>query len=166
MTVDVQRLFFALWPPDEIAAKIACLAKSMDGAGKAVPQDQLHVTLAFRGRCNTATRDALIETAKHLRVPSFELSLDRLGCFRRPGIIWLGMSSPPTALYTLASALAGENFDPQRYVPHVTLQRKAGPVGAHPVVPMRWPVREFALVESGTAGVPGSYRTIATWPLA
>src|SRR5699024_4276814 len=92
-------------------------------------------------------------------------SLDQLGYFRKPGIIWLGPSSAPVMLYDLVEALSPPDFVRTCFVPHITLWRGARAWRNDKVDPIQWPVDAFSLVESGVEGVPGTYRVIATWHL-
>ncbi|MGB7755066.1 MAG: RNA 2',3'-cyclic phosphodiesterase [Salinisphaera sp.] len=160
-----QRLFFALWPPPDIAERIADTARALETNGMPVACDKLHVTLAFHGACSVADRDALIARAERAVAPPIDLVFDRLGGFEKPRLIWLGMSDPPQALYDLAAFLRGPALDARRFVPHITLQRKAAPISACALAPIGWRAREFVLAESGANGAPGSYRILARWPL-
>lgn len=161
-----QRLFFALWPPADVAERIAEIGRTLDGPGTTVPRDKLHVTLAFHGACDAAEREALIARAERVTIAPFDLVFDRLDGFDKPRLIWLGLSRPPAALFELAEFLRADTLDPRAFVPHITLQRKAGPIAACPVEPIAWRAREFVLAESGAQGVPGGYRILARWPLA
>ncbi|MES1935125.1 RNA 2',3'-cyclic phosphodiesterase [Salinisphaera hydrothermalis] len=161
-----QRLFFALWPPADAAERIAEIGRTLDGPGAVVPCDKLHVTLAFHGACDPAGRDALLARAEHVTIAPFDLVFDRLDGFDKPRLIWLGLSRPPAALFELAEFLRADTLDPRAFVPHITLQRRAGPISARPVAPIAWTAREFVLAESGARGVPGGYRILARWPLA
>ena len=161
-----QRLFFALWPPPDIAEQIAETARALDAGGTPVARDKLHVTLAFHGACDAAGRDALIARAERAVAPPIDLLFDRLGGFEKPRLIWLGLSDPPSPLLDLAAFLRGPALDPRRFVPHITLLRKAAPISACAVTPLGWRAREFTLVESGAHGAPGTYRILARWPLA
>ncbi|WP_423823329.1 RNA 2',3'-cyclic phosphodiesterase [Salinisphaera sp. SPP-AMP-43] len=160
-----QRLFFTAWPPPLVADQVAERARVLDLAGRAVPRDKLHLTLAFHGRCDVGQRLRLIEMADAIVLRPFELVFDRLDCFVRPRIVWLGVSEIPTTLSELAEKLAGERVDRRGFVPHISVMRDAEPVAARAIEPIVWPVADFALVESGAHGQPGGYRTLARWAL-
>lgn len=161
-----QRLFFALWPPADVAERIVDVIRTLDTTGTPVARDKLHVTLAFHGACDAAERAALIARAERVAAAPIDLVFDRLGGFDKPRLIWLGLSHPPASLLDLAGRLRAPGLDQRPYVPHITLQRKADRINAGPIAPMTWRAREFVLVESGAHGVPGTYRTLARWPLA
>lgn len=160
-----QRLFFALWPPAETIERIRAIAATVNGGGRTIPCDKWHVTLAFHGHCDARARAGLIARADCIAAAPIDLVFDRIGGFERPRITWLGMSTVPRALETLAARLQGAALGAHRFTPHITLQR-GGPIpAARGVVPVTWRAAAFALVESGANGVPGAYRTVARWPL-
>lgn len=160
-----QRLFFALWPPSDIARHIHEFAQTLDLSGRPVASEKYHITLAFCGRCDAGERDVLIARAARIDLPAIDLVFDRLDCFQKPSLVWLGMSSVPHALFELSQALGSGHDVGARFVPHITILRWAAPIEAQPVSPLGWRARQFALVESGTGGSPGTYRIIARWSL-
>jgi 2'-5' RNA ligase len=169
----LQRLFFALWPSRELGTTLAGLARRHSpSAARRLPAADLHITLAFVGAVDAATRACLEQAATKLRGEAFDLSLDRIGAWPGPRILWLAPSAPPPALLQLArdlqQALRSCGYQPEArpYRPHVTLARKlAGEPPATAVPPLHWPVRDFVLAESlsGPAGL--GYRVLARWPL-
>lgn len=161
-----QRLFFALWPPADVAARIAAVGAGLATQGSPVPCDKLHLTLAFHGNCDPAARDALIARAGRLSAAPIDMIFDRLDGFTKPRLIWLGLSDPPSSLFQLADFLRGPALDQRRFVPHITLRRNAAPITACPIAPIAWRACEFVLVESGAHGAPGAYRMLGRWPLA
>lgn len=161
-----QRLFFALWPPADIATRIAAIGTGLKKDGSPVPRDKLHLTLAFHGNCDPAARDALIARAGRVSAAPIDMKFDRLDGFAKPRLIWLGLSDPPSSLFELADFLRGSGLDQRRFVPHITLQRNAGPIVACPIAPIAWRAGEFVLVESGAHGAPGAYHVLGRWPLA
>ena len=46
---ETVRLFFALWPDSAMQAKLAAWAKQAAGRGRAMRQENIHLTLAFLG---------------------------------------------------------------------------------------------------------------------
>lgn len=168
-----QRLFFALWPPAEPGAALADLARRHAPHGaRRVPRDNLHITLAFVGAVDAATRVCLEQAAATLRGESFALTLDRIGAWPGPRILWLAPSAPPPALLRLAADLeqallpCGYHPEARPYLPHVTLARKlAGACATLAVPPLHWPVRDFVLAESLTGSAGARYQVLARWPL-
>lgn len=166
------RLFFAIWPDEGAASVLQALSSELQAraGGRAVPPDKIHLTLAFLGEVAPDRADDLVKAADKVREAPFDLTLDRIGGFRRARVAWAGSSEPPEALLsaerTLREALRARGFELEErpFTPHVTLVRKVDRTLAGAAIePVAWPVREIALVSSEPGS--GSYKTLATWPL-
>ncbi len=169
---DKQRLFFALWPSDELRESLIPLLKlKQECGGRAHPPGNLHITLNFLGMLDADTRDCLEQAAGEIIAPPFELTLDRFGYWPRPRVMWLGCNEMPEPLGELVQALnrvveqCGLQPERRPYHPHLTLLRKAKQVPTMPAPELHWPVNDFVLVES--ASTPGGveYRVLRSWPL-
>lgn len=135
-------------------------------------RDSLHLTLAFIGSIKPGKLELLREIAGGLRGESFELQLDRVGCWPHNRIVWAGCSKVPSRQRRLYEELvaclvdAGFDLDKRPYTPHVTLVRDARchdlPELAQPIP---WPVNEFVLVESHLQASGARYRVLDRWPL-
>jgi 2'-5' RNA ligase len=160
-------VFFALWPLGAAADSIAAHAARAGLGGKPVAAARLHLTLAFHGRCAPAAIDNLTQRADAVEGRAFSLVLDRLGGFRRAGVVWVAPSRSPSALTALAAALAraGQGIDQRNFRPHITVSRRGRyPVSStFPAVTLT--AASFALVASGENGAPGAYRALARWSL-
>jgi RNA 2',3'-cyclic 3'-phosphodiesterase len=151
--------------------KLYALAQSVNG-GRHVPSQNLHVTLAFLGSATHVQRACVEHGAEQVHTPPFDLTFDRLDCFRRRGLLWVGPSQVPAALRALAAAIArvqaGCVLAPEQrdYRPHVSLIRDLPhcppPSTIDPIV---WSVRTFALVRSVTAPDGSRYEVLRTWVL-
>lgn len=135
-----------------------------------IPPPNLHLTLAFLGSVRQAALPAVEAAAATLAPPAFTLVIDQPGCWRHNGVAWAGASEAPAPLLELVAGLraalgaAGIAFDPKPFVPHVTLVRAARAGAALPALaPIRWPVRDFALVESRPAPAGSVYTVRARW---
>ena len=168
------RLFFALWPEDELRAALAAVAGGLRRAcgGRAVPSGNLHMTLAFLGNVPAARLPELQAIAAGLAAESFVLTLDRIGWWRAQRLVWAGTEQCPHHLEVLTAALAGRLQDggfrteERRFVPHVTLLRNAGTAPAPGTFqPMIWRPRQFVLVRSEPAARSVHYRIVGKWPL-
>lgn len=164
-----RRLFFALWPDEAVRLQ---LAGHRPRHGRRVHPEDLHITLVFLGNLNEARQTELEAAADRIDGEGFELVLDRYGGFRRSRIAWLGASLLPAPLAKLQAALAaaaetsGVAREARDYVPHVTLARDARTGPTAPIVPIRWPVDSFCLVESAGGREGPRYRVLRRWPLS
>lgn len=169
------RVFFALWPDVpalEALDRLASVAVERCG-GRRMCRDSLHLTLAFIGAVSAEPLAQLQEIATGVRATAYELTLDRLGCWPHNRILWAGCSRPPPRQRRLFEALvaplaqAGFQLDRRPHLPHVTLARNARCDAGLPDLaqPIRWRVREFALVESRLLPSGALYRNLAHWPL-
>jgi len=172
------RLFFALWPDEEVRRAIAARATAIDTAcapgGRPSASKRYHLTLQFIGTFKplpAALVEHAIAAGDSVRAQAFSLVLDKVASFERNRVWWLGPDTANPGLRSLherlAAALAATDLsteDATRFVPHVTLGRKLRRcVQPRPVEPLAWPVREFVLVDS-TAGA-AEYRIVRRWPL-
>jgi 2'-5' RNA ligase len=169
-----QRLFLALWPDDALRHRIAAVAAACRvSGGRAVPRGNWHITLAFLGNLDVERRRSVERVADAMRVPAFELWLDRLGFWSRPGgILWLGASQPPEALVRLATLFgegissSGIELDRRPFHAHLTLMRRVErAVRLDPPTPLCWPVADFVLCESVTDPGGARYRVLERWAL-
>lgn len=187
----VARLFFALWPPAEVAERLHAQAVRCAGTagGRAMRRETLHLTLAFLGNVPESEIARLCEVAARVAAAPFSLRLERLGFWRRQRLVWAGCAPDgvPDELQRLAATLgdalraAGFGLEARPFVPHVTLLRKAEPSGAPgagdasgtaPLPPgdgafpaVVWPAAEFVLVRSAIGAPEASYTRIGRWPL-
>ena len=172
--VETQRLFFALWPEPELRQRIAVAAAGLlpRDAGRRVRAENLHCTLVFLGAVEAAQRLCLEDAASLVRSEPFALTLDRLGYFRRSQVAWLGCTTTPAALQALVAGLsygaASCGFPPEHrpYEVHLTVARKLRrDPGRLPLMPIVWPVQQFALMESVSESDGVRYRPLRFWEL-
>ena len=168
-----QRLFFALWPDDEVRAALSQSATGLLGKQiPRVPDANLHLTLAFAGAVTAAVRECLQAAAADIRSPAFQLRIDTAGHWPRPRIFWVGPSATPPALLSLASSLrtaladCGLQTETRPYQPHITLSRKITRAPLDPRHdPVDWSIRHFCLLESVIGPRAASYQILGCWKL-
>ncbi|MBE0621918.1 MAG: RNA 2',3'-cyclic phosphodiesterase [Burkholderiales bacterium] len=167
------RLFFALWPPDDLQAKLAAWADKAAGKGRAMRRENIHLTLAFLGATDPDLLPVLTKNTRAVRFAPIRLMLDRVGYWKHNRIIWCGTEDEPQALTALVADLragldaAGIRYDPKPFVSHVTLVRKSLGLGGAPRwVPLVWEVRDFALVRSVAIEGGVSYQVLQRFPAA
>lgn len=175
---EQHNLFFGLMPDAAARAQMRRAAEDLrarhDTGGRWVNPARYHMTLQFLGTYSELPETHigdLQRAADSVRVPAFELVLDRCGHFRH-GIGWLGCAetAPPLqrlwddlrrALAHARVAVPGHTG----FTPHVTVLRDARRAWPEEAIgPVRWPVREFVLVDS-VLGTSSEYRPLGSWPL-
>ena len=129
------RLFIAieLDPPIRRAAYELALELRESVAGRAVREDNMHLTLAFLGEQPGGRLGALRKCMERAAAGSFGLELGNVGRFRRSGgdIWWLGVRLSPELRglqARLCSELRSAGFETEErpFRPHITLLRQAG----------------------------------------
>lgn len=134
--VKASRLFFALYPPDDAVAQISRCANTAQQhfGGRIMRPDTLHLTLAFLGHTDTEKTQQLIASAPHWDIATGPITLNRLGCFKGPRVVWMGPDAgQPEWLYRVYDNLwdklasLGWNRPDTPFRPHVSLLRNARP---------------------------------------
>jgi 2'-5' RNA ligase len=170
-----KRLFFALWPEEDLQQQLYELAGQtlMANAGRRVAAENIHLTLAFLGSVTEPDQARYEPAASQVQGKKFTLTLDQLGCFRRSGILWVGPSQIPAELLALVGelnqALQTCGFTPEsrEYRAHLTLARNVRQCPDHDIglSPIFWEVRQFALVQSLTESHGATYEILRRWEL-
>jgi RNA 2',3'-cyclic 3'-phosphodiesterase len=173
-----RRLFFALWPRAEDRAALARATEApLAGiAGKAVPIENHHLTLAFLG----AVADERVpdvravgqRVAAHLPASTrIDVHLDRLEYWRKAQIVVAEAEAPAAAsalARELKEELVREGFAPdlKPFRAHVTLARKVSRASASlRMKSVHWSFDALALVESRTLPSGSLYSVVDSWPL-
>lgn len=178
---DQARVFFALWPTPPLRDQLARRAALLHAhhGGRIMGADSLHLTLVFVGQVPGARLVELVGLGGRIRNPPFDLSLDRIGCWRHNRIACLEAGLTPAPLLDLVrnleSALgaAGFDFDRRTYHPHVTLLRNADCLRSSETAAIKnpapeavaWPARDFVLVRSSRRPDGARYQELGRWPL-
>ena len=158
--VAKKRLYFGLWPTEEIReAIVSGAARAIEGTGQrgAVPPQNYHITLAFLGSVSASGVSELAAVARQVRFLPFDIALERTGYWPRSQVGWVAPAEPPARLLALVDDLWNKLTDlgylreNRPYMPHVTIGRKVGGgFGTQLPLPVNWPVSSFVLVESAT----------------
>lgn len=172
------RLFLALVPPPELRVRLGDLADLAHArcGGRRMPGSHLHLTLAFLGEVSPMRLEAVVHWVEQQAVPPGGWTLNEWGCFRTPRIVWIGGEQPDPALQRLHSklwqALAALGFEgePLRFVPHLTLIRRAERLDTRelPAFRIDWLYRQVELIHSVTGPGDSHYTTLARsqeWPV-
>lgn len=175
------RVFFALWPDDECAARLHGLAEESARrfGGRAMRRETLHLTLAFVGEVREEKIPELLQLGDAVSAETagavLDFSLNRLGVWPQKRILWAGSDDFPPQLEILAEKLLARLNErafklPLRpFTPHVTLLRKLGALpdsGVHDALqqtPQAWHASEFVLLRSQRSAAGATYETLASW---
>lgn len=140
-----------------------------------VPAANYHITLAFLGQISLVQQDQLsqeIDQQKH--VNQFSVSLDSIGYWSKPKVLWLGCKTVSENQLQLVNVLskcanwAGINLQKREYQAHLTLVRKCQ---FNPPAPLITPdfhfvVQAFHLYESVSGHNGVKYVIRNSWPLS
>ena len=168
-----RRLFFALWPTDELREQIVSDTREWveRSGGAAIPPANFHVTLAFLGAVPEESLDRVRTIGAQLRSAPFEFALDTIESWSAARVLCLTATQPAPALLSLAArlrfSLLEQQVDsaPQEFRPHVSLARAPSAQVHATIGPMIWPVCEVVLVESSNAARGSQYRILEGWTL-
>lgn len=165
------RLFFALWPPPDTARALADWAKEVarGTGGKQVAAERIHLTLAFLG---DADPENATSAAKQVRCEAFDLPIEVSEYWKHNQIVWAGPERTPAPLERLVQALqfelyrSGYILERRPFAAHVTLLRKARTLPRLPDLPaVKWPAKEFVLVQSRTSSEGPIYAALKSFQL-
>lgn len=170
-----QRLFFALEPAEAVRAEVESIKRACAAGnrGRAVPENNLHLTLQFLGGTAAGEISGLSAAADRLSASPFQLTLDCFGHWERPRALWMGPQITPVPLLALQRGLervlqqqCGITPEERPYRPHITLMRKVKQVEFLPQMePIQWRVAQFSLMESLSSGQGVVYRALQRWEL-
>lgn len=176
--LKLNRLFFALWPGEEVRQAISAAARElrvkMQPAGYLSNPERYHMTLLFLGdTVSEEAEAAACQAADRFSAAPFTLTLDVAGSFRNKQIPWwLGPREAPPELGRLYERLnetmLAARVLPERmkFVPHLTVLRDArSPLPATAIKPVSWRVEDFVLVRSRLDLKPVRYEIVGRWPL-
>jgi 2'-5' RNA ligase len=163
------RLFFALWPDDDVTQQLSRLARrlNLESGGRRVDPKNYHVTLAFVGEVAASRLAVLQQIGRSLRAPSFAFTCDSLEYWQKSQVIVTAAQVAPPAFRDFWIQLNDAIGLPrERLRAHVTLARK---VAQAPVLQAMsaivWRATNFSLIRSDTGGVESAYTVLDTWPL-
>lgn len=170
------RLFFALWPDEPVRAALTDWQPPLQAlcGGSPMRADTLHSTLLFLGEVDANKLEALLLAAQEVAGKPMQIEFDVARYWGHNHILYAAPQHVPPALVELQSELERRlrkhhfSFDPREFKPHVTLLRHSKwtdePLPDMPAV--RWPVREFALVQSLGDEWGARYEVLARFALS
>jgi RNA 2',3'-cyclic 3'-phosphodiesterase len=164
------RLFYALWPDDDMRAQVAAAAVALrlEGDVRCVPRANFHVTLAFVGEVAASQVATMRRVGCGQRAAACTIKFDAYEYWREPQVVVAAARDTPATLDELCSRLHRDLSlpPPAALRPHVTLARKVtqAPV-AQAMSPFFWSARSFSLIHSDTSGARSVYTVVDTWSL-
>ena len=169
------KVFFALWPAsaerNQLVAWQTPLKKLC--SGRAMRGETLHNTLVFIGDVEHPRLEALRLAAQEVSGEGFELCFEEARYWGHNHIVYAAPTHIPRQLAQLVGTLEQRltmhrfQFDTHEYKPHVTLLRNTHwtDVPLPVMQPVRWQIKDFALVQSLPEEYPGKYQVMARFPL-
>jgi len=172
------RLFFALWPSDEVREQMAAQRDRMlqdYGGSHGVSTQRFHMTLLFLADFPEELLSLLMACGDDIRVAPFDLSLNARSHFKQNKVAYLGNEPQTPSLFRLQERLnkrVAKIFGvvPVRneFNPHVTAVRGCryfpSPRPVNP--PISWRVDNFVLIHSIIGmGKETHYDVLKTWHL-
>lgn len=178
-------VFVGIRPPDairhELAARLEVAFADRPVPGRRVEPGDWHLTLRYVGDPGEVGLDRLLAALDEATLGRpFDLGLDALGAFPRPGranVLWLGVDRGGEALDDLRGRVedavdrAGLGREDRPFVPHLTLSRIRPAVDVwawletDPDLRVRWRVAEVLLMRTARDGRRSWYEDVASFPL-
>jgi RNA 2',3'-cyclic 3'-phosphodiesterase len=163
------RLFFALWPDDDVTRQFTQIARqqSLESRSRRVDPKNYHVTLAFVGEVPAIKLAVVQQIGRSLRASRFTFNCDSIEYWPNSQVVVAAVRAAPAGLIDLWRKLNDALELPREPLhAHVTLARKVTqapvPQAMSPVV---WRATNFSLIRSDTGGVESAYTVLDTWSL-
>jgi 2'-5' RNA ligase len=173
------RLFFALWPPEDLSHALAAGAETLARrfGGKPAHRETIHLTLDFLGEVDAERLHAVVESGYRVDAAPFKLVVDHFDCWRHNNLLWAGCAAPADGLRSLVACLREQlrtaSFVSDMapcFVPHLTLVRRArvpyGEIKMPPIEPLVWSCSGFVLAHSRPATTGRQYAILESFPLS
>lgn len=164
------RCFLACWPEPDITRYLDELSGTFrkQVGGRRVARQNIHITLAFLGDIVPPQRKA-VEKLCPAMPEIFTLSVDRVGFFRQGGIVWAGSRAPDPDLVGFVEQLrdslrlVGFRIDNRKFVPHLTLLRRARKRPRVKFEAVDWAIGGYTLVASELSPDGPHYSVLKRW---
>lgn len=170
------KVFFALWPKVAERGELASWQVTLKPLckGRAMRPETLHATLVFIGDIEQSRLEALQLAAQEVSAECFTLRFDAARYWGHNHIVYAAPEQTPPQLQELVGGLERSlirhrfKFDRRAYKPHATLLRNAHwtDVSLPEMSPVRWLIRDFALVQSVLQGGQTNYHVLARFALS
>lgn len=176
------RAFVALALPEPVRFDLMLVQHGLP-LPRAVPPENLHLTLLFLGSLAEPVVEDLDLALGKLRAPAFEVAIAGLGMFGgpKPRAVYAGVADNPGLRHLhgkvrAAAERAGCAPEARRFVPHVTLARLSGRppdrqrleravAGRADYAAPRFVAEDFRLYRSHLGAEAATYQELARYPL-
>lgn len=173
------RLFIALDLPPDIRAALCSVQDRMPNGVRPVPEDNLHLTMAFLDDQPDEAAEAIHDGLETLRAPKLDLGLGGVAIYGGHKGQALALEAEGEApLHEFHDRIrarlrgAGVQLERRRFRPHVTLARMPGRVDPGPALGTLayaairpFTVHSFGLYQSSLHRDGAIYEPLATYPL-
>ncbi|WP_116475711.1 RNA 2',3'-cyclic phosphodiesterase [Zobellella maritima] len=170
MPKSTQRLFLA-FPAGQLTRPLLRLQDRLALSGRRIPPEQFHLTLRFLGELDAVQQAQVEQMVDRLPLVAFRLELDKLGCFGRARVLWLGPTQIPEPLITLAGQTElgiqelGLPASRPGFHPHISLFRHTSAGGLPSISPIHYQPDRLTLYASRPTSKGPVYECERSWPL-
>ncbi len=152
------RLFFAVYPTQELVNTVADIQTKLGKGWKPSNLLQLHITLAFLGKVPGSKLNEIVKIGNEIASNNskFELCSSGIKTFSanendKPSVLYIEIFSDP--LKKLSNELKeqlSEFVDPKPFKAHLTIARKKGDILSFPesIPEFSWQAKSFKLIQS------------------
>jgi len=182
----MKRLFFALDINQKDKHAIALFRQqnlsTLPSIGKPINENNFHITLAFLGMTDSTQQDKLLRFCdEHFQpfsknrtqttLSPIPVTVNTLGLFQKPKVLYLGFSSFDHTLIGIAKQLNQQAkklaiFQEERaYLPHISLYRKSKTLPNISPSEISLNLASFSLYHSQSTSYGVMYSSLKTWSL-
>ncbi|MFW2543222.1 RNA 2',3'-cyclic phosphodiesterase [Primorskyibacter sp. 2E107] len=173
------RLFVSLNLPEDPLTVLSAVQDRLPGDLRRVPEENLHLTMAFLGDVSEDLAQAAHEGLETIRAPKVDLALTGATVYGgRHGQALALEAEGEAPLHELHDRIrarlrgAGVTLERRRFRPHVTLARLPGRVDPGPALAAlctahvpSFSAHSFSLIQSTLHDAGAIYEPLATYPL-
>ena len=169
-----ERIFIALRPDVTTCKELFKIQQQVRvrGEGRVIPPENLHLTLASLGDCDSQRKQCILDRINEIEVPPFDIWLENFDYFSNHHIFYIAPHGIPAGLQWLREqiyeALIPCHFQiPPDFKPHIALFRDVRSTPFYePLVPsLRWHVHTFCINRSEYKENGAHYTTLKEYSL-
>ena len=164
---DTQRLFVGLWPNFEIRSRLTTVQTDfrLSESSRITLPEKFHITLLFLGNVPETEIASVKAFIQDIQFDPFSIELNCVGFWPGNRIIWAGTDEVSLELIELVSrvreGLSRFGKDRRKFLPHITLARKAKKRIHGLIDPIHWQVHQIELIRSTLLSDGAKYESIA-----